>query len=132
MNLKSAIGALIQVLTVVSTLTKSTIDDTILGLLKALYASDAFLAVLQSWIDQHDATTTMPPSALPMIDASDPAFATAFNASPSLQAWSASQKSPAVPEGAEPIGIGTVLLVMKYLPTIIALFKAWRSGASGK
>lgn len=129
MNLKSALGALIQVLTVVSTLTKSTIDDTILGLLKALYASDQFLTVLQSWIDK-SAGTPMPEGALPLIDPGDAAFADAFNASPALKEWAMRQKPDGVPDGAEAFGIGTVLMVIKFLPTIIALLKAFKSGTA--
>jgi len=125
-NLKASLGALIQVLTVVSRLTASTIDDQILSLLKALDASDPFLNVLQAWIDKTKAAT-MPDTALPMIDPSDATFAAAFNASPALQEWSRSQVPDGVPPGAEAIGIGsvgTVLTVIKLLPTIIALLKS--------
>lgn len=128
-NLKQTLGVAIQFLTVLSGLpmfAKTTVDDNLLGLLKALYASDAFLNVLQSWIDKTQAAK-VPETALPMIDPSDATFAAAFNASPALKEWSMAQVPDGVPPGAEAIGIGsigTVITVIKLLPQIIALLKS--------
>lgn len=128
MNLKSALGTLIQILTVIANLTSSKIDDTILGLLKALYASDAFLDVLQKLIDSWG--TSIPEGAMAQIEPT-PELCEAFNASPALQAWANAQPAPNVPPGAEAIGIGTIITVLTNLPTIIALLRALFSGNLG-
>ena len=129
MNVKTMLGIVINILTIVAEKTKSTADDQILALLKAINASDAFVAFLQSLFDKFGGSVTapIPGTALPMIDAGNPELSAAFNASPALKEWAMQQRPESIPEGAEGIGIGSVLMIVKWLPTILAILKQFKA-----
>lgn len=103
MDIKTALGILIQVLTIIASKTSSTVDDTILSLLKALQSSDALLA----WVEGLFAANPDDPAAA--ISAHDPKLRAILDAHAAT--------------GAKAISIGDISNWLQYLPTIIALIQ---------
>src|SRR4051812_18982117 len=121
MDLKPYLAFLIQILTAFAAKTATTLDDTALGLLKALQDSPLLLDWIGSLLKTQ---ATMPSGALAELSPDDPALIAAYNASPAVREWAMTVKPENVPAGAEPLAIGTVLTLLKYLPALWSLFKA--------
>lgn len=121
MDLKPYLAFLIQVLTAISAQTSTTIDDAFLGLLKALQDSPQLLDWLGKLFTRQQG---VPTGAMPEIDPSNHELAAAFNASPAVKEWSLAQSHATSPPGSEQLAIGSVLTLIKFLPTLLSLLKA--------
>jgi hypothetical protein len=121
MDLKPYVAYLITLLTFIADKTATTVDDSLLSLLKALQDSPQIL----DWIGALFKKAVIPGGALATvnIDHDDAELAAAFNNSPTLREWAMKQKPESVPGDAEAIGLGSILPFIKFLPTLIGLIK---------
>lgn len=122
MDHKAILSFAVQILTAFAAKTTTTLDDAALGLLKALQDSPLLLDWLSGLLTR--TSTTVPGTALPEIDPADPELAAAFNASPAVKEWALAQSHAATPPGSEQLAIGSVLTLIKFLPTLLSLLKA--------
>lgn len=133
-SIANILAIAIRLLEVIAARTESKLDDTLLTLLRALAASPALIDWLERRFDALGGDGDAPgiPDGAMAAIAADKELVAAYEASPELVAWANAHADNAVrvavPAGAEPLlgGAGNLLTLLKYLPILLQLLKAFR------
>lgn len=120
MDISKAVTFLIAVLSSFAAKTPTKIDDAFLDLLTALQNSPQMLTWLANLLKR---TPTVPPGTLPevAVDESDSELQSAWHASPMLQLWGRRHGGGSSPDGTQPIGLGGLAALIKFLPLLLQL-----------
>jgi hypothetical protein len=124
----------ITVLQIFASRTATRLDDTVLALLIALRDSPKMLEAIENnfdalvdWLDKQD-DAAIPDGAL-AVQAMPAGFETAFNDSQPLLDWVGKRRAN-LPPGSQPLNVPALLELIKYLPVILEILKAFRNQKS--
>jgi hypothetical protein len=124
----------ITVLQIFASRTATRLDDTVLALLIALRDSPKMLQAIEDnfgtlldWLDKQD-DAAIPDGAL-AVQALPAGVETAFNDSEKLLDWAVKRRA-AGPPGSQPLNVPALLELIKYLPVILEILKAFRNQKS--
>ena len=125
MDIRKLLATLVALLPVIVLRTATKLDDIALDFLKALEASPFMIDWLQTLFTKQEG---MPESALNHIDPNTPELVQAFEQSPLLRDWARKNRPappPGTPEEAQPL-ITELAALLKYLPMLLELWRAWK------
>jgi len=129
MQLEKLLAFVVPLLTKFAAGTKTTADDMLLSMLMAVQESPQMLAFLQGLFD------AIKPGTHATIDPNDPALAKAFEASPAMKSWELRRRRVEGDEvgdpGKEKLGLAGIAGLLKYLPILIEIWKAYKASGLG-
>lgn len=122
MDIRKMLSVAIAFLEVLAAKTTTKLDDLTLSFLYALQKSETLL----DWLQGRFGVIPAGANALINISETDASLIAALEASPAMQEELRRRRpvDPNQPETAQPLGVGTILTLIKLLPQLLALFRA--------
>lgn len=129
MDFKVFLAGIIAGLTAFASRTTSNLDDMALSLLIAVRDSPQLLEWLEKIVN------ALKGNAEGVIDPNDPELLAAIDASPAYKTWELRRRKREGGGGAtdpskEQLGIAGIAGLLKYLPMLIAVYRAWKEATS--
>lgn len=122
MDVRKILSVAIAFLEVLAAKTATKIDDSMLSLLYALQKSETLL----DWMQARFGAIPAGAEAMLNVDETDASLRAALDASPAMVEELRRRRpvDPDQPATAQPLGVGTILTLIKLLPQLLALFRA--------
>jgi hypothetical protein len=135
MDVRKMLAVAVAFLEVLAAKTSTKIDDGLLSFCYALQKSETLL----DWIQARFGAIPAGAEAVMNVSETDASLIAALDASPAMQEELRRRRPPVPdqPDTAQPLGVGTILTLIKLLPQLLALFRALQAalaavGANGE